>query len=256
MQIAHRQPSESFAVATTHGRVEVRGTRFVVGYSAQGSYVHVDEGEVAAFRTGVATPFAVKAGETFSLRVEPNPESQPAPALAPEPRQCPKSSCTEAGIRARKAMRIGNPGRAVELVEQALGQAANCPPEAHCLDELGYLLAEALRQAGRMEAAIAAYRSLNRPTATRAMRQNALYAEGQLERRLGRATDARQSFEHAFAASPEGALAEESLAALLEIAEARSTDARSSAEHYLDRYPRGMAAPRARRILSGVPSAR
>ncbi len=262
VQLGHRETGESFAVATAHGRVEVRGTRFVVGYNAQGSYVHVDEGEVAAFRAGVATPFAVRAGETFSLATEPSPVPPselalaPEPTLAHEPRQCPKSSCTEAGVRARRAMRVGNPGRALELVEQALGQAANCPPEARCLDELGYLHAEALQQADRIESAVAAYRSLNRPGATRAMRQNALYAEALLERRLGRTTDARQSFERALIASPDGALAEESMAALLELLEPAGTDAHAVAERYLKRYPRGVAAPRARRILSVAPSAR
>jgi ferric-dicitrate binding protein FerR (iron transport regulator) len=259
VQIAHREAGESFAVATAHGRVEVRGTRFVVGYNAQGSYVHVDEGEVLAFRTGVAAPFAVKAGETFAFTALAPPEPAPAPAESPpaaaEPRACPKSSCAEAGARARKAMRGGSPGRAVEVVDEALGRAADCSPGSRCLDELGYLRAEALRQAGRLEAAVTAYRLLNRPGATRAMRQNALYAAAQLERRLGRAADARQGFEQAYAANPDGALAEEALAALLEILEPGSKDARATAERYLGRYPQGMAASRARRILSGAPGA-
>jgi ferric-dicitrate binding protein FerR (iron transport regulator) len=254
VQLAHRQASESFAVTTAHGRVEVRGTRFVVGYNAQGSYVHVDDGEVAAFRAGAAGPFAVKAGETFSLAILPSPE--PAPELAPEPRQCPKSSCAEAGARVRKAMRVGNPGRALDLVEQALGQAADCPPEARCLDELGYLRAEPLQQAGRIEAAVAAYRSLNRPGATRAMRQNALYSQALLERRLGHAADARQSFERALAASPEGALAEESMAAWLELLDPASADARAVAGRYWKSFPHGVAATRSRRILSAAPGAR
>jgi ferric-dicitrate binding protein FerR (iron transport regulator) len=258
VHIAHRRAGESFTVATAHGRVEVRGTRFVVGYEAQGSYVHVDEGEVLAFRTGTAAPFVVKAGETFSFTVT-SPEPAPAPTEAPPaevaPRVCPKSSCSEAGARARKAMRRGNPGRAIEVVDEALGQAADCAPGSRCLDELGYLRAEALRQAGRLEAAVSAYRSLDRPGATRAMRQNALYAAAQLERRLGRAADARRSFEHAYAAHPGGALAEEALAALLEMLEPGSQDAHAAAERYLGRYPQGMAAGRARRILSGAPGA-
>jgi outer membrane protein assembly factor BamD (BamD/ComL family) len=113
-----------------------------------------------------------------------------------------------------------------------------------------------LRQAGRIEAAVAAYRALNRPGATRAMRQNALYAAGLLERRLGRSADARQSFEHAFAASPDGVLAEETLAALLELAQPGSAEARATAERYLARYARGSAAARARRLLSDAPTSR
>jgi len=257
VQIAHRRADESFAVATAHGRVEVRGTRFVVGYTALGSYVHVDEGEVAAFRTAVAAPTAVKAGETFSFMVEAPPAPLPAPSEAPEavaaPPECPKSSCTEASARARKAMRAGNPGRAVELVDEALEKAADCPPRWRCLDELGYLRAEALREAGRLEAAVTAYRSLLRPGATRAMRQNALYAAAQLERRLGRLAEARQSFENAYGANPDGALAEEALAAILELVAPGSVDAASSAERYLILFPQGMAAGRARRILLGAP---
>ena len=257
VQIAHRQADETFAVTTAHGRVEVRGTRFVVGYNAQGSYVHVDEGEVAAFRDQVPAPFAVKAGDTFSFKVapEPPPAAAEAPPPALEPRPCPKSNCAEAGARARKAMRAGSPARALEVVDEALGMAADCSPGPRCLDELGYLRAEALRQAGRLEAAVTAYRSLNRPGATRAMRQNALYAAALLERRLGRAADARQCLEHAYAAYPDGALAEEAMAALLELLEPTSADAHATAERYLARYPQGMAATRARRILSGVPGA-
>jgi len=254
VQIAHRQTGESFVVATPHGRVEVRGTRFVVGSTTDGSYVHVDEGEVVAFRAGVAVPFAVKAGDTFSFKTAsvPGPEAAPAeaPEAASEPRPCAKSECTEAEARVRKTMRAGNLARAVELADEALGPAGDCSPGLRCLDELGYLRAEALRQEGRLDAAIAAYRSLNRPGATRAMRQNALYAAAQLERRVGRVADARQGFEHAYAVNPDGALAEEALAELLDLWAPTSAGARAAAERYLVFYPRGMAAARARRILS------
>jgi tetratricopeptide (TPR) repeat protein len=147
-------------------------------------------------------------------------------------------------------MRAGKPARAVELVDGELGRAKDCSPPGRCLDELGYLRAEALRQGGRLEAAVAAYRSLNRPGATRAMRQNALYAAAQLERRLGRAADARQSFEQAFTANPDGALGEEALAALLDLLEPATAAAHATAQRYLGRYPHGVAAARARRILS------
>lgn len=253
--ISHRQADETFSVATAHGRVDVRGTRFVVGYAGQGSYVHVEEGEVAAWRAGVAEPFAVKSGETFQLFVEPPPSSSPVePAATPEPRRCLQSECAAAAGQVRRAMRAGSPARAIELVDHAVEQSLACPAESRCLDELGYLRAEALRQAGKIEAAVAAYRSLNRPAAPRAMRQNALYAAGQLEAKLGRAADARQSFERAFAANPDGALAEEALAGLLDLAKPRSADARAAAQRYLARYPRGLAATRAQRVLSEAPA--
>jgi hypothetical protein len=259
--IEHRRSDESFAVATTDGRVEVRGTRFVVGYTAAGSYVHVEEGQVAAFRQGIAAPFAVKAGETFALVAEPaaalpaEPVALPAPPSAPAPAgaaACAKQACDQATTRARKAMRAGEPTRAIGLVDEALTGATECAPAPRCLDELGYLRAEALRQAGRVEAAVAAYKTLNRTSATRATRQNALYAAAQLERGLGRATDARTSFERAYAVHPDGALAEEALAGLLELLDPASAQARATAESYLHRYPQGMAAAHARRILSGA----
>jgi len=256
VQIKHRQAGESFTVATAHGRIEVRGTRFVVGYGPAGSYVHVDEGEVAAYRAGVDKPFAVKAGETFSLSVE-APAEQPAARVSdPETHQCPKSNCSETGARARKAMRVGTPARALDLIDEAIGRAMDCPPEARCLDELGYLRAEALRQSGRLEAAVAAYRSLSRAGAPKAMRQNALYAAGLLERRLGHGEDARRTFEQSYTVNPDGALAEEALANLLELADPSSAEAKAAAERYLDRYPKGMAAMRARRILSETASGR
>ena len=257
VQIAHREANESFHVTTAHGRVEVRGTRFVVGYGTQGSYVHVEEGEVAAFRGGAPEPFAVRAGDTFLLRAESPPEQPHSPAVEPppaEPQVCPSSQCAAEGARARKAMRAGNPTRAIEVVDEALVKAVDCAPAARCLDELGYLRAEALRQAGRLDAAVTAYKSLNRGGATRAMRQNALYAAAQLERRLGRSEDARQTFERAYAAHPDGALSEEAMAAVLELLQGTDANARAAAERYLSRYPQGTAATRAKRILSGTPS--
>jgi len=257
VQIDHRRADESFAVTTAHGRVEVRGTRFVVGYTEQSSYVHVDEGEVAAFRADGSAAFAVKAGDTFWFKAETAPEAPAESAPAPPPvttdsRQCPTSRCTETGARARKAMRGGKPAHAVEVVDEALAEVAGCSPGQRCLDELGYLRAEALRQAGRLEAAVSAFRSLSRPSATRAMRQNALYAAAQLERQLGRKADAREGFEHAYAAYPDGALAEEALAAPLDLLEPTGAEARATAERYLARYPQGVAAGRARRILAGA----
>ena len=258
VQVAHREAGESFQVTTAHGRVEVKGTRFVVGYGAQGSYVHVDEGQVVAYRQGELTPRVVAAGSTFSLKTEDPPAPSPLPAAEPtsEPRTCAKSTCAEEGARARKAMRAGSPLRAVDIVDEALGEAENCAPTSRCLDELGYLRAEALRQAGRLDGAVTAFKSLNRAGATRAMRQNALYAAAQLERKLGRGEEARQSLERAYAAYPNGALSEEALAGLLDLLESTSPDARAAAERYLARFPQGLAAVRARRILSGAGSVR
>jgi ferric-dicitrate binding protein FerR (iron transport regulator) len=258
VHVAHRRPDESFHVTTAHGRVEVKGTRFVVGYDAQGSYVHVDEGEVLAYRQGEPKPWTVVAGSTFSLKAEEPPAPGPLPAVepVPVPRACPKSTCADESVRARKAMRAGNPLRAVGIVDESLGELESCAPTSRCLDELGYLRAEALRQAGRLDGAVIAFKSLNRAGATKAMRQNALYAAAQLERKLGRNEDARQSLERAYAACPDGALSEEALAGLLDLRESAGVDARTAAERYLARFPQGISAARARRILSGTQSAR
>ena len=262
VQVAHRKADESFHVITAHGRVEVKGTRFMVGYGAQGSYVHVDEGEVMAYRQGEAKSWAVGTGSTFLLKQERKEEDSSASSLLPaaepatETETCAKSTCADESARARKAMRAGNPLRAIDIVEETVGKFENCASSSRCLDELGYLRAEALRQAGRLDGAVTAFKSLNRAGATRAMRQNALYAAAQLERKLGRSEDARQSLERAYAAYPDGALSEEALAGLLEQVESGGADARAVAERYLARFPQGMAAARARRILSGTPSVR
>jgi ferric-dicitrate binding protein FerR (iron transport regulator) len=252
VHVAHRKADEHFRVDTADGRVEVRGTRFVVGYSGRGSYVHVDEGVVMAFRHDEPKGYAVGAGETFAFNVDqPAPSALPAAdTKPPEPQACAGAVCEQGAALIRKTMRAGNHLRALEMVDEALAQVDRCLPTARCLDELGYLRAEALRQAGRLDGAVVAFKSLNRAGATRAMRQNALFAAAHLERRLGRNADARQSLERAYAANPDGALAEEALAGLLDLFDSTSAGAKAAAERYMARYPQGMAAARARRILS------
>jgi len=268
VQVAHREPDETFHVTTAHGRVEVKGTRFVVGYGAQGSYVHVEEGEVMAYRLGESKPWAVGAGSTFSLKAEKSAtegapaaqtDSSPGPTAdpTPGPRSCANPACADESAKVRKAMRAGNAMRAIELVDETLAKFEDCAPTSRCLDELGYLRAEALRQAGRLDGAITAFKSLNRAGATRAMRQNALYAAAQLERTAGRDEAARQSLERAYAVHPDGALSEEALAGLLDLPVAAGgpgDDSRAAAVRYLARFPQGMAASRARRILKETPS--
>jgi ferric-dicitrate binding protein FerR (iron transport regulator) len=251
VHVVHRKADERFQVSTAHGRVEVRGTRFVVGYNVQGSYVHVDEGAVMAFRHDESDGSRVMAGETFDFKTAP-PAATVMPAAYANPsetRACTSAACGQAGARIRRAMRAGNYLRAIEIVDETLAEVENCTPTSRCLDELGYLRAEVLRQAGRLDDAVAAFKALNRAGATRAMRQNALYAASHLERRLGRTEDARQSLEHAYAANPDGALAEEALAGLLDLFDSTSVGAKAAAERYLTRYPQGTAAARAQRIL-------
>jgi tetratricopeptide (TPR) repeat protein len=179
----------------------------------------------------------------------------PAPA-APTPRHvcsAPPVSCrflTQAvrgGIRGRKYE------HALSLIEPALQpQRPYCRPLA-CRNELGYLRAEALRGAGRLDEAVAAYKLLDRGNAPSATRQNALYAAAQLERRLGKLAAARSDFDRALAAAPGGALREESMLGAMEAAD-RDGDhvgARAAARRYLDTFPAGIGAAQARRILAG-----
>ncbi len=61
--VAHRLSGETFAVATPHLRVEVRGTKFAVVATPVGSSVRVSEGRVAVrFADGSERPVA--AGES------------------------------------------------------------------------------------------------------------------------------------------------------------------------------------------------
>ena len=122
-----------------------------------------------------------------------------------------------------------------------------------CADELGYLRAEALRLSGRLDAAVSAYKALDRRGAPAPMRQNALYAAAQLEQRQGRAERARADYERALAAAPAGALREEALLGALESAAAGGDGAGAAAlaRRYLEAFPGGIGAATARRLAAG-----
>jgi outer membrane protein assembly factor BamD (BamD/ComL family) len=99
---------------------------------------------------------------------------------------------------------------------------------------------------------VAAYRALDRRAAPPAMRQNALYAAAQIQRRQGRLTAATADFERALAAAPRGALHEDALVGAMESARAGGDGARARAlaARYLEEFPRGLAAATAR-MLAG-----
>ena len=167
-------------------------------------------------------------------------------------------ACRETTGAVRASMREGDPGHALRILSER-GRAtseleARCGGEelGACQDELRYLHAEALNQAGRLDDAIAAYHALDRRSAPPAMRQNALYAAAQIERRRGHDGTARADYERALDAAPRGALREETLIGAMETAQASGDPRRAGAlaRRYLGEFPNGIGAPTARRLAS------
>jgi hypothetical protein len=256
-QVTHRQPDQTFAVITRHARVEVRGTRFSVAAAGDATHVEVTEGQVAVLADDGRTRM-VSAGGSYDRVV---PEAEPpvaTPQLTPPLDRAPgcddvARSCQAAARAIRAAMRGGDAERALRMIADARRAAArgdaSCPSDG-CDDELGYLHAEALNQGGRLDDAVAAYRTLDRRGATSAMRQNALVAAAQIERRQGRMAAAAADFEHALAAAPRGALHEDAMVGAMESARAagETARARTLAARYLEEYPRGLGAAAARKL--------
>jgi outer membrane protein assembly factor BamD (BamD/ComL family) len=152
-------------------------------------------------------------------------------------------------------MRGGGADRALRQIADARRDLRAAGPRCErsagaCEDELGYLNAEALNQAGRLDDAATAYRALDRRGAPAAMRQNALYAAAVIERRQGRPAAAAADFERALAAAPRGALHEDALVGAMESARVAGDEARARglAARYLRDFPRGLAARAARRL--------
>lgn len=260
-EVAHRLAGETFAVQTRDLRVEVRGTQFSVGIGAAESWVHVVEGRVAVrFADGRET--FVSSGESARSAASAAPEAAAVDApIAPAATCGSTVRACEATTRAvRQSMRGGDTQRALQLV--AAGSRATRGIDADCggglsacQDELRYLRAEALHQAGRPEDAIAAYRELDRRGAPAATRQNALYAAAQIEERRGLVVQARADYERALAAAPRGALGEEALVGAMESAHATGdrAGARVLAARYLAQFPHGLEVVTARRLASAGP---
>ncbi len=251
-EVAHRRPGQAFVVAFPQGRVEVRGTRFVVMAKPVGSWVRVDEGRVAVFDHD-GGEWSVGAGETHEFAVPPPAPNPPPTRATRHVCSSPPISCGPLTQAVRGAMRAGAYDRAQSLLEPALQLRPDCRPLV-CRNELGYLRAEALRGSGRLDDAVAAYKLLDRRDAPSATRQNALYAAAQLERRLGKLAAARSDFDRALAAAPDGALREESMLGAMEAADRAGDHAAAvaAAHRYLDAFPQGIGAAQARRIVGSA----
>jgi len=269
--VAHRLAGETFAVVTPDARVDVRGTRFTVVKGREGSTVRVDEGRVFVQFVDGHSRF-VSAGES-AASFEPA-EQPPAPSSElpgpPEPTVLGAPSthaptcavamraCRETTGAVRASMREGDPNRGLRILAEHGRATSDLEPRCGgddlgaCQDELRYLRAEALNEAGRLDDAIAAYHALDRRTAPPAMRQNALYAAAQIERRRGHDGAARADYERALDASPRGALREETLIGAMETAQASGDPRRAGAlaRRYLGEFPNGIGAPSARRLAS------
>ena len=260
--VAHRLSDETFAVVTSDLRVEVRGTRFSVIKGSSGSQVHVDEGMVLVGFVDGRRRF-VSAGQSASSVESSDAPMAPAAVVVPtidappvERLTCSTTvrACRETTNVVRSSMRHGDPARALRMISERGRTAldARCGGEelGACQDELRYLRAEALNQAGQLDDAITAYRALDRRTSPPAMRQNALYAAAQIERRRGHNDDARADYERALGAAPRGALRQEILIGAMETAQVSGDpgSAGALARRYLVEFPNGLAAGTARRL--------
>jgi ferric-dicitrate binding protein FerR (iron transport regulator) len=259
-EVAPRRAGERFAVELRGGHVEVRGTRFAVGYDGEASWLRVHEGTVAAYDPAGQLVRLVSAGEThwLSPRTEPAPVP-PVPAPAPAPPasdSCAElqRSCSTAVARTRAAIRASDPGRAIAASAAEGVAVGGCGLDRarQCLDELQYLRAEALRLGGRLPAAVVAYRALDRANASAATRQNALFAAAELERRLGRRSAALRDYQRALAVTGADGLREEAMLGIMDTAaeSGETAAAVTAARRYLDSYPSGHGAPRARALLA------
>lgn len=264
--VAHRLAGETFAVATPELHVVVRGTKFTVAATTTGSSVRVSEGRVAVrFADGSERPVGAGESASWPAPAAPPPSEAPAAsALAISPTAAAEArptcgavvrACEEAGRAARRSMRSGDAARALRLIAAGSHDArdpnATCSSSLiACEDELRYLRAEAFRQEGALDEAVAAYHQLDRHGAPAAMRQNALYAAAQIEERQGQRVQAHSDYERALGAAPEGALREEALVGSMESAAALGDARRAGklARRYLETFPGGLRVATARRL--------
>jgi FecR protein/Putative zinc-finger len=257
-EVVHRRPEQTFTVEVPGGKIEVRGTRFTVFAGADASWVDVERGQVLVWDASGEQTVSAHERHVFK-RAVPAPVAPPPAPPATSAQQPPpaSASCTQVDCRrtthlVREAMRRRDYKQAVALIDATLHQKSCSSRSLPCRDELGYLHAETLRLAGHLDEAVTIYQSLDRDGAPPEMRQNALYAAAQLERRLGRLGPSRADYEAALAAFPRGVLREEAMLGAMEAADeaADVNRALAAAGRYLAAFPTGLGAARAKRIES------
>jgi transmembrane sensor len=208
-------PGRSFLVVARGVRVQVKGTRFVVGVNSDKVSVKVEKGlvQVAAnsgeVELGVGDELSTWANDAVQLDA-----STPANGMPPA-----RTSRAPAGSF----------------------------PSADALLER----ADAERRSGDLAAAAATLRSVlgRYPDDRRAAL--AWFTLGKVERGRDRAADGATAFRTSFALAPDGPLGEDALAeeAAAWAAAGEPAEARATAEQYLRRFPNGTHAARMQHIV-------
>jgi len=243
--------------------VQVTGTRFHLAWqpATQSFALATTEGRVVVTGTCMAAPQAVAAGESVKLSCTPavTDESAPQPATARATRPSERPAATpgaEASVPKvapripnwRERMAAGSISDGLRSAEQA-GFGRVCQEAS--LKEL-IALADAARLSGRGARATEALRALRQrfPRTTEAA--TAAFTLGRIAfEQRGAYKEAAQWFGTYLSEQPSGPLMGDSVGRLME-ARQRSGDmagARQDAERYLRRFPEGPYASEARAIL-------
>jgi transmembrane sensor len=267
-----RLPGESaWRVSTGPFAIEVKGTRFDVGWDARKGELALDlfEGSVVVQGCGAGESQSLEAGQGLRAscggerwkvapiaalaasaapkpavppvaQVPPPPESEPAPAVSARAASAPRAS--------RSWQALARAGHAASAYRVVLGDFDALCERAAASDL--WLLGDVARLNDDTERARLAYQSLRRRFPGSALAAQAAFALGRLDVASG-GSEATSWFERYLAEQPSGSLAPAAHDWLLELALQSGDRARQRAvaRRYLERQPAGAHAQDARRIL-------